>query len=154
MLLVLAVSMLLGLWRGLVYEVLSVCGWIAAFVLAQLFAGEVSVMLPMGGGDVLRYPLAFALVFVGVVFVAGLLAWLARKLIRASGISPVDRVLGGIFGALRALMIGLGVAALVNMTSFKEHEAWRQSVGASVMTAALKGLKPVLPEKFGQYLPA
>ena len=32
---VLLVSLLLGLWRGLVYEVLSVVSWIAAFVLAQ-----------------------------------------------------------------------------------------------------------------------
>ena len=32
---VLAASMLVGAWRGLVYEVLSVMGWIAAFLLAQ-----------------------------------------------------------------------------------------------------------------------
>jgi membrane protein required for colicin V production len=154
MLLVLAVSMLLGIWRGLVYEVLSVCGWVAAFVLAQLFAGDVAALLPVGGSDVLRYPLAFALVFVGVVFAAGFLAWLARKLVHASGISPADRALGGMFGALRAVVIGLSATALVSMTSFKEHEAWRQSVGAGVMTTALKGLKPVLPEQFGRYLPA
>ena len=39
---ILAASMLLGVWRGLVYEVLSVIGWIAAFVLAQWFAPRVA----------------------------------------------------------------------------------------------------------------
>ena len=31
-------SMLIGAWRGLVFEVLSVLGWLAAFVVAQWFA--------------------------------------------------------------------------------------------------------------------
>jgi membrane protein required for colicin V production len=44
---VLAASLLLGVWRGLVYEVLSVIGWIAAFLLAQWFAPDVAEKLPM-----------------------------------------------------------------------------------------------------------
>ena len=43
----LAASMVLGAWRGLVYEVLSVLGWIAAFLLAQWFAPDVADKLPM-----------------------------------------------------------------------------------------------------------
>lgn len=154
LLLVLAASMLLGLWRGLVYEVLSLLSWVAAFVLAQMFAGEVALRLPFGGSDLLKYPVAFALVFVLALFAGGLLAWLARKLVKASGLSPMDRVLGGVFGAVRAVVMCLAAAALVNMTSFKENEAWRQSKGAGVLTSVLKGLKPVLPEQFGRYLPA
>jgi membrane protein required for colicin V production len=42
-------SFLLGAWRGLVYEVLSVISWVAAFVLAQWFAPRVATVLPMGG---------------------------------------------------------------------------------------------------------
>jgi len=33
-------SMLVGAWRGLVYEVLSVIGWIAAFLLEQVFGPQ------------------------------------------------------------------------------------------------------------------
>ena len=43
---VLFVSMMVGFWRGLVYEVLSLAGWVAAFVLAQWFASDVIVWLP------------------------------------------------------------------------------------------------------------
>lgn len=154
MLAVLTVSMLLGLWRGLVYEVLSLLGWVVAFVLAQAFAGDAAARLTMVDLTVLRYPLGFALVFVLAVFTGGLVAWMAQRLIKAVGLNPVDRVLGSVFGLMRGVVVLLAATALVSMTSFKEQEAWRQSVGAGVLTTALKGLKPVLPEQFGQYLPA
>ena len=35
---VLLASMVVGLWRGLVYEVLSLAGWVAAFFVAQWWA--------------------------------------------------------------------------------------------------------------------
>ena len=60
MLLVMAVSMAVGAWRGLVYEVLSVLGWLAAFVLAQWFLPGVAELLPMGGaGEALRRAAGF-----------------------------------------------------------------------------------------------
>ena len=68
---ILCVSTLVGAWRGLVYEVLSLVVWAAAFVLAQLFAPQVAEMLPMAGAsEVVRYGAAFALVFVAAVLPA------------------------------------------------------------------------------------
>jgi membrane protein required for colicin V production len=52
------------------------------------------------------------------------------------------------------VLVLLALSAVVNMTAFKDDVAWRQSGGAAVLTTALKGLKPVLPEQFGRYLPA
>ena len=43
---VLMASMLVGLWRGLVYEVLSLAGWLAAFILAQWLAADAVAFLP------------------------------------------------------------------------------------------------------------
>jgi membrane protein required for colicin V production len=153
MLAVLLVSALLGVLRGLVYEVLSLLSWVAAFVVAQVFAQWAAVRLPIGASDTVKYPLGFALVFVLTVFAGGLIAWIAKKLVKAAGLSPMDRTLGAAFGLMRGVVMLLAATALVSMTSFKDEEAWRQSVGAGVMTTALKGLKPVLPEKFGRYLP-
>ncbi len=49
-------SLLLGAWRGLVYEVLSVLAWIVAFVLAQWLAPGVAQRLPMSGAtEMIRY---------------------------------------------------------------------------------------------------
>ena len=62
---VLLVSLLVGAWRGLVVEVLSVASWLAAFVLAQWFAPDVAAKLPMAGAaEPVRYAAGFVLVFV------------------------------------------------------------------------------------------
>lgn len=154
MLAVLAVSLALGAWRGLVYEVLSVLGWVASFVLAQWWAPEVAMKLPMSGAaEPIRYAAGFVVVFVGAVFAAGLLAWVAKKLIEAIGLRPVDRTLGAAFGLVRGLVLLLAAAVVVDMTPLKSDAWWQESKGAGVLTAALKGLKPVLPEEFGRYLP-
>ena len=151
---VMAASLLLGAWRGLVYEVISVLSWIAAFVLAQWFAPAAGAWLPMGGAaEMLRYAAGFALVFIGTLFAGGLLAWLCSKLLQAVGLRPVDRTLGAAFGLVRGAMIALAAAVVVNLTSLKGEAWWKESVGAGVATAALRGLQPVLPEPFRQYLP-
>ncbi len=150
---VLVFSMLLGAWRGLVYEVLSVLGWAASFYLAQWLAPDVAARLPLqSASDPVRYAAAFVLVFVAAVFLAGLLAFLLKKLVEAVGLRPVDRTLGAAFGLVRGAILLLAAAVVINMTALKTSDWWVQSKGASVLTVVLKGLKPVLPEKFGRYL--
>ena len=151
---VLVASLALGAWRGLVYEVLSVLGWVAAFVLAQWLAPDAAAWLPMGGaGEAIRYAVGFVLVFIAAAFAAGLLAWLVKKLVEAVGLRPVDRTLGAAFGLVRGGVLLLAAAVVVNMTPLQSGEWWTESKGAGVSTTVLKGLKPVLPERFGQYLP-
>ena len=151
---ILAASLLLGAWRGLVYEVLSVVSWIAAFVLAQVFAPDVARWLPMGQtSQPLKYAAAFLLVFIGVVFAGGLLAWGTKKLVEAVGLRPIDRALGAGFGLVRGALLLMAIAIVVNMTPLRQGEWWAESKAAVISTAAVKQLKPVLPERFGQYLP-
>ena len=151
---VLVASLALGAWRGLVYEVLSVLGWIAAFVLAQWLAPDAAAWLPMGhSADSLRYAAGFVLVFIACAFAAGLLAWALKKLVEAVGLRPVDRTLGAAFGLVRGAVLLLAAAVVVNLTPLQGGEWWTESKGAGVSTTVLKGLKPVLPERFGRYLP-
>jgi membrane protein required for colicin V production len=152
---VLAASVLLGLWRGLVYEVLSVLNWLAAFVLAQWLAPRAADWLPLSqAGDSFRYAAGFVLVFVAALFAGGLLAWLTKKLVEAVGLRPVDRALGGIFGLVRGTVAVLVLGVVVHLTGLKNGLWWTESVTAGVATAALRGLKPVVPERFGTFLPA
>jgi membrane protein required for colicin V production len=151
---VLAASMLLGAWRGLVYEVLSVMGWIAAFVLAQWFAPDVAEKLPMqNSGETLRYAAAFVLVFIVSVFVAGLISALMKKIISVVGLRPVDRILGATFGLFRGLILLLAFSVVVHTTALQESDWWLESQGGPMLMYLLKGLRPMLPEKFGAYLP-
>ncbi len=150
---VLLLSLVLGAWRGLVYEVLSLIGWVAAFVIAQLYAAVVGNALPMQGAtEALRYAAGFVITFIASAFAAGLLAWLAKKLIEKVGLRPVDRALGALFGLLRGVLILLAATTVVLMTPLKDADAWKQSVGASFFASSLRAVKPLLPREVGQYI--
>jgi membrane protein required for colicin V production len=148
------VSMLFGLVRGLVFEVISLIGWVVAFVVAQWFASDVAAWLPAGDPQASwRYPLAFVLLFVAVAFGVGLMASLTRKLIAAVGLRPVDRILGGAFGAARGAVALLVLAVVVHLLALSDSAWWHESRSAVVLDAALQSLKPALPEKLASYLP-
>lgn len=152
---VLSGSLLLGAWRGLVYEVMSVVSWIAAFVLAQWFSPDVAQKLPMdGAGEAVRYATAFVLIFVLAVMAGGLFAKLFQKIFSAVGLRPADRALGAVFGLMRGAVLLLAATVVVEMTPAKSSVSWQESVGAGISMAALKGLKPAMPQEFGKFLPS
>jgi membrane protein required for colicin V production len=147
-------SLLLGAWRGLVYEVLSLLSWFAAFVAAQWLALDAAQYLPMGGAsDTMRYAAGFVLVFLIVVVLGSLVAVVVKKLTTAVGLRPVDRALGAVFGSLRGLLLLLTGTVLLGMTPMKSSAAWQESVGVEAAGAVLKGLKPVLPRDIEKFLP-
>ena len=152
---VLLMSVLLGAWRGLVFEVLSLLSWIAAFVLAQWLALDVAHYLPMSGAsDMVRYGAGFLLVFIATVMLGGLLAALLKKLMASVGLRPVDRILGATFGAVRGVFLLLLATVLAAMTPFKSSPAWHESRGVAVSLSVLHGLQPSLPRDLVKYLPA
>ena len=147
-------SIALGVWRGFVYEVLSVLNWLLAFVLAQWLGDAVGQRLPIDtGSDSIRHVAGFVLVFVVSVFAGGLLVWGLPKLVERVGLRPVDRVLGGVFGLVRAVILALALAVLVQMTPAKNQAWWRDSLVADTSLWSLKKLKPVLPQGVGKYFP-
>jgi membrane protein required for colicin V production len=152
--LVLLASLLLGAWRGLVYEVLSLVNWVAAFILAQWLANDVAHKLPMSGAsEAIRYTAAFALIFVLSVFVGGLLVALIKKLFAAVGLQAADRALGAVFGVLRGVIVLLSATVIVSMTPLHRSAWWQDSVATGLAQTVLQGLRPVMPQEFGKYLP-
>lgn len=147
-------SMLLGAWRGLVYEVLSLMGWVVAFMVARTWAQEVAVWLPLDGWDMqLRYAAAFVLLIVGALFAWGVISWLSKQLIEAVGLRPVDRTLGALFGVLRGGLLLLVLALVIQYTPMNKALWWQESTLAPWLTAALSFVLPALPQDWGQYLP-
>ena len=151
---VLGLSLLLGLWRGIVQEVLSLVGWGAAFYVSQMYAPLAAAWLPMeGSSQMLRYAAGFVVVFVAVLIATVLVSWVVKKLVSAVGLGPLDRLLGSLFGLMRGVVILLAVTVFVGMTPMRETEAWKQAQGAQWLQQFLHVLKPVLPADFGKYLP-
>jgi membrane protein required for colicin V production len=151
---ILGLSLLLGLWRGIVQEVLSLAGWVAAFYVSQMYAPMAAAWLPMeGSSQMLRYAAGFVVVFIAVLVVTVLVSWMVKKLISAVGLGPLDRLLGSLFGLMRGVVILLAVTVLVGMTPMRETDAWKQAQGTQWLQQFLHVLKPVLPADFGKYLP-
>jgi membrane protein required for colicin V production len=144
---VLAVSVVVGLWRGLVYEVLSLIGWVVAFVVAQAYGAVVAAWLPFGGpaGSLGRLAAGFALTFLGALVVWTLLAKLVRLLISATPLSVLDRALGSLFGLVRGVVVLLAVALVVKLTPAARSPAWQASHGAAWLDVALQTLDPLWP---------
>lgn len=150
----LLLSALLGLWRGLVYEVLSLLVWVLAFVLAHSYAAPVGAWLPVEGfSPPLQLATGFAAVFVGAAFAGALLAWLVKKLVDSVGLRPVDRILGGAFGLARGVVILLGLTVVVNMTPLRAQAWWSDSPVAGSLSRTLHAIKPLLPEAVARHLP-
>ncbi len=105
---VIALSALRGTWRGLLSEIFGLIGWIVAFLVACRFVGDVVPYVPghWPGGALTQWLIAFAILVVGVVLVAGVLNALLGRLVQATGLSGVDRSLGLVFGLVRAVRSG------------------------------------------------
>ncbi|MFN3296563.1 CvpA family protein [Caldimonas sp.] len=149
----LLVSVVLGLVRGLVFEVLALAGWVVAFFAAQWITPQWSTAVPIGTpGSMVNHVSTFAIVFVATLFVWGLLAWLVKKLVHASALSLLDRLMGAAFGLVRGVLIALVVTLLVTWTPLARSEPWRASHGAALLQQMLQGLKPLMPRELADRL--
>jgi membrane protein required for colicin V production len=151
---VLAVSVVIGLVRGLIFEVMALAGWVVAFFAAQWFAGDLLPYLPLALRDMgADRAVAFGLVFLGALIVWGLLARLVRLLLHATPLSVIDRVGGGAFGIVRGALVLLVLATVVRVTPAAQSPLWQASVGAGWLDRAVRVIQPLLPGVVGSWLP-
>lgn len=141
-------SVIVGAARGLFREALSLVIWAAALIMAALFADPVSASLERWiDVETLRYPLAFAAVFIAVLLLGAVLQHGVALLVEATGLSGLDRVLGTLFGLLRAGVL-LVVLAAVLEPMFAEQIWWQQSRLLPHLLAAQEEVIDVLREAF------
>lgn len=148
---VIAASLLLGLWRGVVGEILALAAWIAAFFAGRYFAADVAVLygglVPDGA---LRYVAGFATVFVGVLVVVALVRLVVRLLLKAVGLGWADRSLGAVFGIGRGVLIALIAVLLGGLTPLPKESWWRGAVLAPPLETAVIAAKPWLPAELAK----
>ena len=144
---VMAVSVLWGVLRGLIREVMSLGAWVIAFLAANLFAGPFAEYMPQAIARVeLRVLAAFAGIFLVTLIVATLFGLILSKIASAAGLGGVDRALGGLFGVLRGLIILVALALVAGLTRIPaEDSAWRASFSGPWLARGAMALKPWLP---------
>lgn len=151
---VLAVSMLSGLLRGFVSEVLSLACWIAAFWVAWMFGDKVAAFY----GAWLQQPAAriiagYVTCFLGVLIVGALAGWLAHKLMDRGGLRGGDRFLGMLFGLARGCVLVIFAVLMLGFTPLPRESAWwRQSTLLPLFENGAGWVAQALPPEVTHYL--
>lgn len=150
---VLVLSVLVGLWRGLISEVLALVTWIAAFWMAWTYGPAVSahfehsIQTPM-----LRVLVGYGLCFIAVLIVGALVRFAIHTLVDSTGLGGTDRLLGMIFGFARGLLLVTLVVFLVDQTGFAREPMWRQSTLLPQFNSLAAWLEQEMPPNVREHL--
>lgn len=143
MMAVMALSALVGAVRGLTFELLSLAGWVAAWFAGLWLGPWLGTHLPVGAaGSPLNVVASFACAFIVVLILWGLLARALSALVKRTLLSPVDRLLGAVFGLVRGVAALLAMVAVLAYTPAVATPAWRDSTGVVWLNAVLRELMP------------
>ncbi len=141
-----AVSVLLGAWRGVVSEILALAAWVVAFFVtraeAPLAARWLAGQIAEPG---MRLAVAYLVIFVGVLLLFGIARMLLSRLLSAVGLGLMDRLLGAFFGVLRGVLVVMAGVMVAGMTTLPRETWWQEAVLAPPLETAVLAVKPWLP---------
>lgn len=144
---IVGLSLVFGLWRGVVGEIIALLAWIAAIFAALEFGGVVGQQIFAGVADpAIRMLAGCVLIFVGVLVVMALVRMAVRSMVKALGLSVSDRVLGMLFGVVRGLLVTMVLVGLGGMTAAPKQPWWRNAMLAPPLETAVLAVKPWLPD--------
>src|SRR5690348_9497405 len=113
---IVSVSMILAIWRGFIWETLSIFSWAAAVLAALYFGMPVTRYLShMISPLWLAYVAGYALVFLVVLIPISFASYRLSEGVKDSPIGALDRLLGGVFGAVRGLAVVGGLYLLFTL---------------------------------------
>jgi membrane protein required for colicin V production len=148
---IVGLSVLLSLIRGLVREVLALAAWVVAFLAANVLSSQIAPWMPEAlPNDELRLLAGFLCVFVGVLIAMSVLAILASKLVKSAGLGVEDRLLGGMFGLARGLMVVMIIVLLAGLTSLPRQAVWRNAMLSDPLELFASHVKSWLPADLAQ----
>jgi membrane protein required for colicin V production len=146
---ILALSILVGLLRGFVREVLGLATWVSAFVAAH-FLGEMlaAPLVPYIPGREVRLVASYTLVFFAALFVGSLVTHLIGSLVRDGAIAGIDRTMGAGYGLLRGVAVVVIVIMLSSVTAARENRWWRESVLIPPLVPLADTVRSWIPERW------
>ena len=126
-LIITVLSCIFGLWRGLVKEIFSLVTWIFALLVARKYSEIVANFLFSSFDNLtMRYVAAFALIFIIVMMLGTFLNFLFSKILVFTGLKFADRLMGGVFGFARGVIISV-VGLFVSSFFFSQAQIWQES---------------------------
>lgn len=152
-LIIIGLSILISLMRGAVREILSLLGWVLAFYIARTYSLMVVPFLPEGiPTESLKILAAFIVLFLAVLLITSLLAIAMAGLLKDIGLGWLNRLLGGVFGFLRGLLIVTVLMILAGMTQLPKDARWTNAMFSAPLEALVKTVLIWLPTSITQYV--
>lgn len=144
---IIAVSALVGWWRGFMYELFSLIGWLAAFIVARTFTEQALPYVPEAvGAEHLRSAAAFAALFIVTLIAGALVAWFLARLAKFAGLGGMDGKFGAIFGMLRGGCIVIALVWLGGLTELPQLPLWRNALSSKPLQQVALYAKDYLPQ--------
>lgn len=151
--LVLLLTVVRGLMRGMIDTLFSLAAWVLAFLLGKWGAPMAAQLLPIGiENPAIRYFSGFALIFLVVLIGVLLLGHVLASLVKAVGLGGADKVMGGIIGLAKGLVILVGFTLAAGLTSLPRTDFWKQAALSGSLQAMALGILPLLPANVAKYV--
>ena len=126
---ILLISTGISFLRGFVREVLSLVAWISAVWIAISFTPNASVFL---SDQIINEPVRVLVSFVGLflatLIVVSIINFLIGQLVKKTGFSGTDRMIGVIFGLARGGVIVSVIVLIVGVTTIPQEKFWQESM--------------------------
>lgn len=125
---IVVISSLISIKRGFIKEALSLFIWVAAFIVARTFSFSLATLLVEYIDTYsVRLAVSFAFLFALTLVVGALASYLIGALVKATGLSGTDRILGMVFGMARGGLVVVVLLALAKNTPITGDIWWRES---------------------------
>ena len=153
-LVLLLVSALVGISRGLFKEVLALASWFVAAWVAYHYTNYLATewLSTFHMDELLSLGVSFLILFILTLIICGLLGGLVQKLIMSAGLSLTDRFLGLVFGLARGGLIVVILATLAALTPIPQSVAWKNAITRPAVDMATGLIKGWLPADWAKQL--
>lgn len=141
------ISLIVGVVRGFVCEVISLIAWIAAFYLAFKFSAPLAAHLKFINSEMTSYIVAFAGIFILTLIVGITINASIRHLWHRTGVPAIDRSLGLLLGIARGVLIIAFILLFVKSSPLKEEPTVKAAQLIPPFNPVVNWLESILPEK-------
>ncbi len=122
------ISLVIGLFRGLIREAFSLFTWIIAIWIGLSFSRKFSVFLePVINYPSARIAAAFVVLFFVTLILGGIISFLLSALVEKTGLTGTDRFAGMLFGIARGMVVVAVLVMLAGLTPLPEDSWWKKS---------------------------
>jgi membrane protein required for colicin V production len=151
---ILAISIVLGLLRGLLKEVLSLVAYASAFLAAIWWGPSVSDWSAQWITQAfVSMTLSYLAVFIAVLLSIGFINMTLATLLSKTGLTPADHGLGAMFGLARGVLFVLLLVILAGYTPLPEEPWWKNAMFSKQVVGVVQQIKLKLPPPVNDWLP-